>query len=376
MNDRVDTVPIASAADHHHMARALQLARRGLCTTHPNPRVGCVIARGGEVVGEGWHRWTGGPHAEIHALREAGELARGATLYLTLEPCCHQGRTPPCTRAIIGAGIARAVVAMRDPNPLVAGGGIEALRKAGIEVTTGVGERPARALNRGFVRRMETGRPWITLKVAASLDGRTAMASGESRWITSEPARMDVHRMRARSSAILTGSGTVLADDPALTARMEGVERQPLRVILDSHLSVPREARVFSPPGETLVLTVVAAGEEKARLEKENVAVVTLPGKEGMVDLEAALDELGAREVNELMVEAGAVLSGGLLRRNLVDEIVLYQAPDLMGSAARSMFDLPGLERMADRLRFEYVDVRRVGRDLRLTLRCPRSFPA
>ncbi|MEA3291753.1 MAG: bifunctional diaminohydroxyphosphoribosylaminopyrimidine deaminase/5-amino-6-(5-phosphoribosylamino)uracil reductase RibD, partial [Pseudomonadota bacterium] len=329
-----------SAQDHRYMARALQLAERGLYTTHPNPRVGSVVVKDNVVIGEGWHEKAGGHHAEIYALRQAGTAAAGATLYVTLEPCCHHGRTPPCSRAIIEAGISRVVSAMRDPDPRVDNGGIEELRAAGIRVDIGVAEQPARVLNRGFIRRMQAGRPWTTLKIAASLDGRTAMANGESKWITSDAARKDAHRLRARSSAILTGSGTVLKDDPSLTARIDGVTRQPLRVVLDSNLSVPSNARLFAQPGETLVFTTVADEEAHEGLSRENVSVVALPGRRGMVDLEAVVKELGRREVNEFVVEAGAVLSGAMLRRDLVDEIVVYMAPDLLGSGARGMFNL------------------------------------
>ncbi len=360
---------VAAAEDHGFMARALRLARRGLYTTDPNPRVGCVIVRDGAVVGEGWHRRAGEPHAEIHALREAGEAARGATAYVTLEPCCHHGRTPPCSQALIEAGVARVVAAMEDPNPRVAGQGLRALRDAGIEAESGLLAEQAEALNPGFVQRMRHGRPWVRLKLAMSLDGRTAMASGESRWITGEAARADVHRLRARSSAVLTGIGTVLADDPSLNARLDqGIEvHQPLRVVLDAHLAMPPEARMLSLPGKTLVLTYSRDEAQREALEAAGAEVCVLPGVGDRLDLDAVLAELGRREVNELMVEAGAVLAGGFLQAGRVDELVFYLAPHLMGDGARGLFHLPGLERMEERIALDIRDIRAVGHDWRIT---------
>lgn len=346
------------------MARALRLARRGMRTTHPNPRVGCVVVSGGEIVAEAWHERAGELHAEVLALERAGERARGATVYLNLEPCCHQGRTPPCTDALIDAGIARVVVGMVDPNPQVGGGGLQMLRSAGIEVDVGVMEDQARTLNRGFVSRMRRGRPWVTVKMAASLDGRTATRSGNSQWITGEAARADVHRMRAAASAVMTGSGTALADDPALTARCDNVTRQPLRVLVDGQLRVSPDARLFADSGQV----VVAAAVEPIGVDYgPNVDVVRISGGDSQVDLAALLRHLGEREVNELLVEAGASLAGGLLKNGLVDEIVLYLAPMLLGNDAMGMFDLPFISKLEDRIDLSVTDVRLVGRDLRAT---------
>lgn len=351
------------------MARALKLARRGFYTTDPNPRVGCVLVREGEVVGEGWHRLTGGPHAEIEALKAAGERARGAECYITLEPCCHYGRTPPCTKALIQAGVRRVVVAMIDPNPRVAGQGLAQLRSAGIEVTCGVLEEEARALNRGFCQRMQSGRPWVVAKLATSLDGRTALASGESRWITSEAARRDVQRMRARSSAILTGIGTVLADDPLLTVRMKEVSRQPLRVVVDSKLKLPLGAKMLSAPGQTLVATVSEDPSRRAALEAAGAEVLLLPRDAvGRVDLEELFKKLGQREINEVLVEAGPVLNGALASSGLVDEWWVYLAPCLLGDEARGLFHLPALKTLADKVELQFLEVRRVGPDLKLCL--------
>lgn len=361
---------MATADDHRYMARALQLARRGLYTTDPNPRVGCVLVRDGEVVGEGWHRRAGEPHAEIHALRAAGERARGATVYVTLEPCAHHGRTPPCSEALVEAGVARVVAAMRDPNPQVAGKGLQRLEAAGIGTETGVLEAEAAALNPGFIRRMQRGRPWVRCKLAMSLDGRTAMRSGESRWITGDAARADVHRLRARSSAIVTGAGTVLADDPSLTARLpedDGPVEQPLRVVLDTHLAMPPTARMLSLPGQTLVLTASDAGGPRAELEAAGAEVRVMPARDGQLDLEAVLDELGRREINEVLFETGAVLAGAVLRAGLIDELIVYMAPHLMGDEARGLFHLPGLSRMDQRIALEIRDIRSVGRDWRIT---------
>jgi diaminohydroxyphosphoribosylaminopyrimidine deaminase/5-amino-6-(5-phosphoribosylamino)uracil reductase len=358
------------ASDHRYMARALQLAERGLYTTDPNPRVGCVLVSGGEVVGEGWHVRAGGPHAEINALGTAGDRAAGATAYVTLEPCCHHGRTPPCTEALIAAGVRRVVAAMEDPNPQVGGAGLRALQANGIEVRAGVLAAEAERLNRGFVMRMREGRPWVRCKLAMSLDGRTAMASGESRWITGEDARRDVHRWRARSSAILTGVDTVLADDPSLTVRLgqaeAGTLRQPLRVILDSRLRTPPGARLLGAPGETLILTGVHDRDREARLQGEGVSIVTLPTEEGRLDLAAVMRYLGRIAINELHLEAGARLSGALLAAGWLDELLVYLAPHLMGDAARGLFSLPGIDRMEQRIELSISDVRAVGRDWRI----------
>ena len=442
-----------NATDRRHMARALDLARRGLYSTGPNPRVGCVIARGGRVVGEGWHRYAGEPHAEIHALAAAGGDSRGATAYVTLEPCRHTGRTGPCTRALIEAGVAKVVAAMPDPDPRVAGRGFAELAEAGIEVETGLMEASARSLNRGFVSRHERGRPWVRCKLAATLDGRTATATGESRWITGEAARADVHRLRARADAVLTGIGTLLSDDPRLDARVEDVRAEdarmedartedtgclappmqpPMRVIVDSRLRTPPAARALSAPGTVLIATIggagatgdigtlgggrttgddgaegpvgggitresghilaatsggaaaegsivggiagelgdtlaATAGAARARaLVEAGVEIVPLPDVGGRVSLPALMAVLAGRGVNEVHTECGPTLAGALLESGLVDEIVVYLAPALLGDAARGMFTLPGVAAMRDRLRLEITGVARLGADLRI----------
>lgn len=352
--------------DARHMARALELARRGLYTTDPNPRVGCVIVKDGRVVGEGFHARAGLPHAEIHALTAAGEQARGASVYLTFEPCCHHGRTPPCTEALIRAGIARLVAAMQDPNPTVAGKGFMALAQRGIAVESGLMTGEAEAINPGFIMRMQHGRPFVRVKLAASLDGRTALAGGESKWITGEAARADVQRWRARSSAVLTGIGTVLADDPSLTVRDFDIGRQPLRVVLDSRLRMPPQARMLTLAGHTLIAAAINDSERAEAMRRAGAEVILLPAKGGLVDLGALMQELARREVNELLVEAGATLSGALLQTGLVDELVLYYAPHIMGNHERGMFALPPLVYMADRLDVEISDVRSVGTDWRV----------
>ncbi len=354
------------------MARTLQLARRGVYTTDPNPRVGCVVVKGGRVLGEAWHARCGGPHAEVLALRQAGAEARGATLYVNLEPCCHQGRTPPCTDPIIDAGIARVVAAVEDPNPSVSRGGIHLLRSAGIDVDVGLMKSEAEHLNRGFLKRMRVSMPWVTLKVGASLDGRTAMASGESKWITGTAARADVQKLRARSSAVLTGIGTVTADDPELTVRFEDFGRQPARVIVDSRLRIPTEARVLANPGTALVAAAVDDPEGVARVSGKGAEVLVLRGADGRVDLSSLMRELAQREMNELLVEAGPTLSGGLLAAALVDELVVYLAPKVLGSRARGMFDILGLDRLDQRIQLELKDLRILDRDLKLVMAFPK----
>jgi diaminohydroxyphosphoribosylaminopyrimidine deaminase/5-amino-6-(5-phosphoribosylamino)uracil reductase len=354
--------------DAAYMARAIRLAERGLYTTDPNPRVGCVIVKDGRIVGEGWHRKAGGPHAEIEALQAAGDGARGATAYASLEPCCHHGKTPPCADALIRAGVNRVVAAMQDPNPRVAGAGLKRLADAGIATACGLLESAAEALNPGFCKRMRTGRPLIRSKLAMSLDGRTAMASGESKWITGPDARRDVHRLRARSSAILTGIETVLADDPELTARLEAEACeivQPVRVVLDSRLRMPATARLAQGPGRTVVLTT--AGTTHG-CELTSPEIHTLPASaDGRVDLAAVVDWLGKSEFNEVLIEAGPTLNGALLREDLVDEWIVYMAPVVLGDGGRGLFCLPGLERMVDRFELALKDVRQVGRDVRMT---------
>jgi diaminohydroxyphosphoribosylaminopyrimidine deaminase/5-amino-6-(5-phosphoribosylamino)uracil reductase len=357
------------ALDARHMARALKLAARGLETTDPNPRVGCVIARGEEIVGEGYHKRAGSPHAEAIALAAAGALARGATAYVTLEPCSHQGRTPPCADALVAGGIARVVCASRDPNPRVNGGGEARLAAAGIDLTGGVLEQSARALNPGFFSRMERGRPWVRLKLAASLDGRTALADGESRWITSDTARADVQRLRARASAILTGSGTVLQDDPLLNVRLPGATRQPLRVVLDVALETPPTARILVPPGEAVIMTASDDAVRAGRLAAAGARVETIAGGGAGLDLHAVMSRLAELEVNELHVECGATLAGGLLTAGLIDELIVYQAPTLLGDDARPLMAIGPLSRMDQRPGFAIVAVRRLGPDLKLTMR-------
>jgi diaminohydroxyphosphoribosylaminopyrimidine deaminase/5-amino-6-(5-phosphoribosylamino)uracil reductase len=361
-----------SADDHRHMARALQLAARGLNSTRPNPRVGCVVVKDGAVVGEGWHERAGEPHAEILAVQAAGARARGACCYVTLEPCCHHGRTPPCSEALLSAGVGRVVAAMTDPNPRVRGDGLRQLQASGVEVGSGLLAAEAEALNAGFCQRMRHGRPWVRAKVGMSLDGRVAMANGESRWITGEAARADVQRLRARSSAILTGIGTVLADDPSLTVRGLDAGLQPLRVVLDGHLSMRTDARMLSLPGKTLVVTAEDDADQIRELERAGAEVLVLPSGPGRVDLPELMRYLAEREVNELLVEAGATVCGSLLQSGQVDELVVYLAPHLLGNAARGMFAIPGLESMQDRMALDIQEVRAVGHDWRITARVAR----
>jgi diaminohydroxyphosphoribosylaminopyrimidine deaminase / 5-amino-6-(5-phosphoribosylamino)uracil reductase len=357
-----------SAVDHGMMARALQLAERGLWTTSPNPRVGCVVVRDGEIVGEGWHEKAGEPHAEVHALRAAGQLARGATAYVTLEPCSHHGRTPPCAEALIAAGVSRVVAAMRDPNPLVAGQGLAMLRAAGIETASGLMENEARELNIGFVSRMTRGRPWLRLKVAASLDGKTALNNGVSQWITGPDARQDGHRWRARACAILTGIGTVRDDDPQLNVRAVETTRQPLRVVVDSKLETPLTARILQ--GGPVLVAVAVDDEKRANLLRAvGAEVLLLPNAAGKVELKDLLEELGRRGINEVHAEAGFKLNGSLLREGLVDELLLYLAPCLIGHEASGLFNLPALTTLNDKRRLRIHDLRQVGEDIRVLAR-------
>ncbi len=354
------------------MAHALRLAKHGLYTTDPNPRVGCVIVRDSQIVGEGWHRRAGEPHAEVLALAAAGQQARGATAYVSLEPCCHHGRTPPCSEALAKAGIARVVAAMPDPNPRVASRGVAELERAGIRVDIGLLQAEAERLNPGFISRMTRGRPYVRVKLAASLDGRTALANGESKWITGVGARADVQRLRARSSAILTGIGTVLADDPLLTVRDLDIGRQPLRVVVDAHLRMRPDAQMLYLSGKTLVATAVAESGQAAALRRAGAEVIVVRADVERVDLPGLMRILAEREVNELQVEAGASLCGSLLQAGLIDELVLYLAPHLLGSAARGLFNLAGLDTMQDRIALDIQDVRAVGQDWRITARPTR----
>jgi diaminohydroxyphosphoribosylaminopyrimidine deaminase / 5-amino-6-(5-phosphoribosylamino)uracil reductase len=357
-----------SAIDHAHMAHALRLAERGLYTTQPNPRVGCVIAHGDEVVGEGWHQRAGEPHAEVFALREAGEHAHGATAYVTLEPCAHHGRTPPCADALIAAGVGRVVIAAEDPFPQVAGRGVEKLRAAGIAVDIGLMREAARELNIGFFSRIERGRPWLRVKLAMSLDGRTGLANGESKWITGEAARADVQRWRARSSAILTGSGTVLADNPQLTVRLPQGEAftPPWRVVLDRQLRTPVGSHVLDGSAPTLLLHAPAIDPEH---RFQHVECVPVAEQDGALDLSALVTLLAARGCNEVHVEAGPTLCGALFATGLVDELMIYVAPLLLGDSARPLLHLPTLSDMADRWQLRPVEQRQLGNDWRLRLR-------
>jgi len=357
-----------TADDHRYMAEALRLAERGRFGTSPNPRVGCVIVLGGEVVGRGWHERAGGPHAEVAALSSAGARAHGAFVYLNLEPCSHHGRTPPCADALVQAGVGRVVASMQDPNPLVAGQGFQRLREAGLQVQSGLMEAEARELNPGFIARLTRGRPWVRLKLAASLDGKTALLNGRSQWITGEDARRDGHRLRAECCAVLTGIGTVKDDDPRLSVRHVETPRQPRRVVVDSRLEISPDARVLAGGG-TLVFAALEDGDKRQALEGCGASVVVLPNSRGKVDLSAMMRELGRRGVNELLVEAGFKLNGSLLAAGLVDELVIYLAPHLLGDAARGMFNLPPLEDLAARQELEIRDVRPVGRDLRIVAR-------
>jgi diaminohydroxyphosphoribosylaminopyrimidine deaminase/5-amino-6-(5-phosphoribosylamino)uracil reductase len=357
-----------SAVDHGMMARALQLAERGMWTTTPNPRVGCVLTRDGEVIGEGWHEKAGEPHAEVNALRAAGERARGATAYVTLEPCSHHGRTPPCAEALVAAGVSRVVAAMSDPNPLVAGKGLAMLRAAGIEATSGLLENEARELNIGFVSRMTRGRPWLRLKAAASLDGKTALNNGVSQWITGPDARRDGHRWRARACAVLTGIGTVRDDDPQLLVRDVETTRQPLRVVVDSRLETPLSARILQ--GGPVLVAVAVDDEKRANLLRAAGAeVLLLPNAAGKVELKDLLEELGRRGINEVHAEAGFKLNGSLLREGLVDELLLYLAPCLIGHDASGLFNLPELTSLDGKRPLQIRDLRQIGEDIRLIAR-------
>lgn len=360
--------------DHRMMRRALELAELGRFTTHPNPRVGCVIVRGECIVGEGWHRKWGEPHAEPLALAAAGEAADGATAYVTLEPHSYQGRTPPCTDALIRAGVRRVICAALDPNPRVSGNGLAQLRHAGVEADHGLLEAEAHALNLGFDKRMRSGEPRVIVKLAASLDGRIALRSGVSRWITGAAARADVHRLRAQCSAVLTGIDTVIADDPQLTVRDASIDmagRAPLRVVVDTKLRMSPTARLLREAGETLVFTGAQADGERTRVLEAAGAQVqpVATGNDGRLDLHEVLRELGRRLCNDVLVEAGATLAGKLIECRLVDELIVYVAPTLLGSDARPMVQLAGLAALDDAPRFALCDMQRLGEDLKLIYR-------
>jgi len=355
------------------MAQAINLAKKGWYSTQPNPRVGCVIVRDHKIIAQGWHQIAGQGHAEVNALAQipAGETAQGATAYVTLEPCSHFGKTAPCSNALIEAGIKCVVVAMVDPNPLVAGNGIKRLREHGLQVISGVLENEARALNPGFIQRMEILRPKIRCKMAMSLDGRTAMASGESQWITGKDAREDVQRLRAESSAVLTGIGTVLADDPSMNVRSERFKdcgRQPDRVILDTRLQISAQAKMLALEGETIILAGqnCVAPQQVQLLEREAVQVQLLPLEQERISLAAVMPVLAQRQYNDVLLEAGATLTGAMLSAGFVDELIIYMAAHLMGSKARGLFDLPGLDTMAERINLSIEDIRAVGRDYRI----------
>lgn len=353
------------------MARALELAGRGLFTTTPNPRVGCVIVKDNEIVGEGWHRRAGEPHAEVVAMAQAAGRARGATVYVTLEPCSHFGRTPPCVDALIEAKVARVVAAMEDPNPRVNGQGLDRLRAAGIDVRCGLLQQEATELNIGFVSRMARGLPWVRLKVAASLDGRTALPDGTSQWITGEPARDDGHRWRARACAILTGIGTVRDDDPRMTVRAVETSRQPVKVLIDSRLEVDLEAKILKG-GATLVVHAHDNADKARELRERGVELLCLPNPAGKVDLPALMRELAARGFNEIHAEAGYKLNGSLLREGCVDELLVYLAPSLLGNAT-GLADLVAPATLAQRTRLRFVEAERVGDDLRVRARVERE---
>lgn len=355
--------------DVMYMARALQLAKNGRYTTDPNPRVGCVLVSDSEIIGEGWHVRAGQGHAEVEALKSVQD-AKGATAYVTLEPCSHHGKTPPCCDALINARVSRVVAAMQDPNPLVSGRGLAKLEAAGIEVVCGVLQEDAQALNRGFIKRMTVGRPFVRSKLAMSLDGRTALASGESKWITSAESRADVQRLRAESSAILTGINTVLADDPALNARVDFDVVQPIRVVLDSRLQMPLNAQMANLPGRTLILTCSQDQAKQQALQQAGFEVHQLANdNNGQLELHAVMAFLAKQQINEVLVEAGAILNGALLAEGLIDELVVYMAPCILGDQGRGLFHLPGVTTMADKKILRLLDVRQVGGDVRLILK-------
>lgn len=361
------------------MAQALSLARQGLFTTSPNPRVGCVIVKNHQLVGVGAHLKAGEPHAEVHALRQAGAEAAGADIYVTLEPCSHHGRTPPCVEAVIAAKPKRVIIAMQDPNPLVAGRSVAALRALGVEVVVGVMEKEAQALNPGFISRMTRDLPYVRAKIAASMDGRTALNNGKSQWITSEAARLDVQQWRAQSCAIITGIGTVLADNPSMTVRLENISRQPLRVIVDSRLQTPIDSNMLNPAILQQSPLLIAYAHDVNQRADELVAagaeLVKLTGVAKQVDLQALLQHLAKRGVNEVLIEAGQGLNGALLHAGLIDEFIFYYAPKLMGDAAKAMFAMPELTEMQQAINLQVLDVRQVGSDIRLQAKPVKTNP-
>jgi len=355
------------AHDREFMSYAIRLAERGAYTTHPNPRVGCVVVKDNKIIGEGWHIEAGKEHAEINAINDAGSSnVKDATVYVSLEPCSYQGKTGPCSTALVKAGVTKVVIAMLDPNPKVAGQGVQELKDNGIEVEVGVLKTQAEELNPGFIKRMKTGRPFIRNKMAMSLDGRTALESGESKWITSEDARNDVHKLRARSDCILTGVGTILADNPSMTVRMDGILQQPLRVIVDTHLSTPLDAKILSQQGKTVILTCREDQGDIERFAKHGIEVVVISKKGNYLDLESVLDYLGSLEINEVLLEAGATLSGAMLQAGLVDELVIYMAPIILGNKAKGLFGLSNLESMDEKIELDIIEQRAIGIDWRI----------
>jgi len=372
MRNRVELLASKNqyANDREFMSYAIRLAERGAFTTHPNPRVGCIIVKESKIIGEGWHIEAGKEHAEINALNDASKskdsTVKDATVYLSLEPCSHQGKTGPCSTALVKAGVSRVIVAMLDPNPLVAGQGVQELKDNGIEVEVGILQAQAEQLNPGYIKRMKTGRPFIRNKMAMSLDGRTALASGESKWITSEDARHDVQKLRARSACILTGVGTILADDPSMTARIDGLLQQPLRVIVDTHLSTPIDAKILSQQGKTIILTCRKDDGDVKRFSKLGVEVISIPQKGSNLDLDAVIDYLGSLEINEVLLEAGATLSGAMIQAGLVDELVIYMAPILLGNQAKGLFGLPNIESMNQKISLNILEQRAIGNDWRI----------
>jgi len=376
-----------SEQEQQYMARAIELARKGLYSTKPNPAVGCVLVKDGEVVGEGWHRQAGMPHAEREALAVAGENAAGADAYVTLEPCSHFGRTPPCADGLLEAGVKRVVVAMQDPNPLVAGDGIKRLQQGGVEVQVGLLEAEARKVNSGFIRRMESKLPYVRLKIASSIDGRTAMQNGESKWITGPESRQEVHKMRAQAGALISGIGTVLADDPSLTVRLADEELEqmnltqqnchPIRVVLDHNLSMPLEAKMLGLQGRTILMTSREAVERSTEvvetMHAKGVEIVAVSAEDDRLDIESILTYLAQEEqVNDVMVESGAIVAGAFVESGFVNEIHWFMAPSLMGHEAKPMFELPGLESMQDKIELQVKTIDRCGEDVRMVF-VPKS---
>jgi len=357
-----------SAYDYEFMSRAIRLAKKGLYSTHPNPRVGCVICKDDQIIGEGWHKKAGEAHAEVNALIQAGKEAKGATVYVTLEPCSHTGKTPPCADSLIEAGVSRVVAAMQDPHDKVAGKGFEKLQAAGIQVDVGLLEQQARSLNPGFIKRMEQGLPFVRVKMAMSVDGRTAMASGESKWITSEAARNDVQSWRAQSSAMLTGIGTILMDDPSLTVRTSRAQNpeQPLRVILDSDLKISPQAKVLQESDEVLIFTQRKNAAKIAELEKLGLKIKCVGNTEHGLNLDQVLQYLAGLDVNEVMVEAGATLAGSFIEAGLVDQLIIYMAPVLMGNNAKGLLNLPFIDKMSQKIELNIQEMRQFGEDIRI----------